>query len=41
MRFLVVDDNEDTARMIAVLLERRFEASIDVASSCAEARAAH
>lgn len=40
MRFLVVDDNADTARMIAVLLERRFEASIDVASSCAEARAA-
>lgn len=38
MRFLVVDDNADTARMIAVLLGRHFGASVEVASSCAEAR---
>src|SRR5450830_1578758 len=40
MRFLVIDDNKDTARMIAMLLERRFEADIDIEPTCADARAA-
>jgi DNA-binding NtrC family response regulator len=40
MRFLVVDDNSDTARMIAMLLQRHFEAIVDVAKTGVEARAA-
>ena len=40
MRILVIDDNKDTARMIAMLLERRFSASIDIQPTCADARAA-
>ncbi|MHB8894668.1 MAG: response regulator, partial [Candidatus Geothermincolia bacterium] len=40
LRFLVVDDSDDTARMIAVLLERRFGATIDTVSTCAAAREA-
>jgi DNA-binding NtrC family response regulator len=40
MRFLIVDDNSDTAHMIALLLKRHFEAVVDVARSGAEARAA-
>lgn len=39
LRFLVVEDSADTARLIAVLLERRFEASVDVATTLAGARA--
>jgi DNA-binding NtrC family response regulator len=40
LRFLVIEDSEDTARMIAVLLERRFDAVIDIAPTCAKARTA-
>jgi len=40
MRILVIDDNRDTARMIAMLLERRFSANIDIQPSCADARVA-
>lgn len=40
MRFLVVDDNADAAKMLSMLLMRHFDAVIDVASSGSEARAA-
>ncbi len=39
-RFLVIEDESDTARMIAVLLERRFGASVEFASDCSSARKA-
>jgi len=38
IHILVIEDNKDTARMLAVLLERRFSATVDLAASCAEAR---